>query len=125
MGHLRPTQRQGYNRQSNRGIQGGFLRRQGQQAPAWRAPTVMCLATDREQARIVLGYIRAYFDDIPLLKSMVRAETSNGLALKNGVDIVISTCDYRSVRGRAVALAIFDEAAFWPWTARRRRTRRL
>jgi hypothetical protein len=76
--------------------------------------TVMCLATDREQARIVLGYIRAYFNDIPLLKSMVRAETSNGLALKNGVDIVISTSDYRSVRGRAVALAIFDEAAFWP-----------
>ena len=29
---------------------------------------VMCLATDREQAKIVLNYTRSYFDRVPLLK---------------------------------------------------------
>ena len=46
----------------------------------------------------MLDYIRAYFNDIPLLKSMVRVETSNGLALKNSVDIVITTSDYAASR---------------------------
>jgi hypothetical protein len=75
--------------------------------------SVLCLAVDREQAGIVLGYIKSYFADIPYLKRMVTNETINGLELSNGVDIVVATNDYRSVRGRAVAMAIFDEVAYW------------
>ncbi|MFY9837266.1 MAG: hypothetical protein WAK55_12500 [Xanthobacteraceae bacterium] len=75
--------------------------------------SVLCLAVDREQAGIVLGYIKSYFAEIPYLKRMVTSETINGLELSNGVDIVVATNDYRSVRGRAVALAILDEVAYW------------
>ena len=75
--------------------------------------SVLCLAVDREQAGIVLGYIKSYFAEIPYLKRMVTNETINGLELSNGVDIVVATNDYRSVRGRAVALAILDEVAYW------------
>jgi hypothetical protein len=75
--------------------------------------SVMCLACDREQAGIVLNYVRSYFQDIPFLKRVVTNETATGLELSNGVDIVIATNDYRSVRGRAVAVAILDECAFW------------
>jgi hypothetical protein len=74
--------------------------------------SVLCLAVDREQAGIVLGYIKSYFAEVPYLKQMVTNETINGLELSNGVDIVVATNDYRSVRGRAVALAILDEVAY-------------
>ena len=72
-----------------------------------------CLATDRQQAAIILNYTRSFFADIPLLRDMVRRETANGFQLDNGVDIAVSTNSFRSVRGRPVLAAIFDECAFW------------
>src|SRR5262249_31838691 len=74
---------------------------------------VMCLAVDRDQAKIVLNYIRSYFTDIPYLAALVRGETKDGLELSNGVDIVVATNSYRSIRGRSVLVTIFDEVAFW------------
>jgi hypothetical protein len=73
---------------------------------------VQCLACDREQSRIVLGYTRAFFDN-PMLRKMVTRETADGLELANGVDISITTNNFRSARGRTVLCAIFDEVAFW------------
>ena len=74
---------------------------------------IMCLAVDREQAKIVLNYTRAYFNDIELLRDMVQRETANGFELTNNVDIAISTNSHRTVRGRPIHIAIFDECAFW------------
>lgn len=76
-------------------------------------PLVMCLACDRDQAKIVLNYTRAYFDRIPLFEGMVDRETQTGFELSNGVDIAVATNSFRSVRGRPVLLAILDETAFW------------
>jgi hypothetical protein len=73
----------------------------------------MCLACDRDQARIVLGYTRSYFESIAPFRAMVRREVASGFELSNGVDIAISTNSYRSVRGRTLLLAIMDECAFW------------
>jgi hypothetical protein len=70
----------------------------------------MCLASDRDQARIVT---RAYFDRIDLLRDLVERETANGLELSTGAEIIISTSSFRAVRGRTIALAILDECAFW------------
>jgi hypothetical protein len=75
--------------------------------------SVLCLATDKSQASIVLNYIKAFFSDIGYLRSMVERETVNGLELSNGVEIIVSPNDFRAVRGRAIALAILDELAFW------------
>jgi hypothetical protein len=74
---------------------------------------VMCLATDRDQSKIVLGYTRSYFTDVELLKGMVQRETASGFELTNSVDVAISTNNFRAVRGRPVLCAILDETAFW------------
>jgi hypothetical protein len=74
---------------------------------------VMCLAVDREQAGIVKDYIVAYFETIPALTKLVKSIDKDGVTLNNGVQIVIATNSYRSVRGRSIVCAIFDEVAFW------------
>jgi hypothetical protein len=85
---------------------------EGKLRPGERA-VVLCVACDRDQARIVLGYIKSYFNDVPALKVNVRRVTSDGIELNNGIDVVVGTNNYRSVRGRAVLLAILDEVAFF------------
>jgi hypothetical protein len=46
-------------------------------------------------------------------KTWSRGKTAEGFALNNQVDIAISTSSFRSVRGRPILYAIFDEVAFW------------
>lgn len=74
---------------------------------------VMCLAVDRDQAKIVYNYTRSYFTGIEMLRELVEADTATGFELSNGVDIAIATNSFRSVRGRPVLCAILDEIAFW------------
>jgi hypothetical protein len=80
--------------------------------PGERA-SILCLAVNREQARIVNRYIRGYFNRIPLLTPLVEHETDDGLELTNDVEVIVATNSYRAVRGRTIACAIFDEASFW------------
>src|ERR1700722_3884398 len=74
---------------------------------------VLCLACDRDQAQIILNYIKSYFDTIPALRAMVERETRYGFELNNSVDIQVATNSFRAVRGRPILLAILDEAAFY------------
>jgi hypothetical protein len=80
--------------------------------PGERA-TVMCLACDRQQARIVQRYIAGYFQRIPLLAPLAERETDDGLELTTGVEIIVATNSFRAVRGRTIVCVIFDEVAFW------------
>lgn len=80
--------------------------------PGERA-TILCLAVDRAQAKIVFGYVRAYFERVPLLAPLVARITDDAVELVNGVDIVVGTNTFRGLRGRTVALAVLDEIAFW------------
>jgi hypothetical protein len=73
---------------------------------------VQVLAVDRDQAKVCLGYLKAYFEQ-PLLAQMVAKSTADGLELTNGLAIEITTNDQRRVRGRTVVAAVFDEVAFW------------
>ena len=84
----------------------------GQLRPGER-PVVMCLACDRDQARIVKNYIASYFNDIPMLNAMIERETAQGFELSNRIDVFVSTNSFRAVRGRPILCAIFDEVAFW------------
>src|SRR5665213_1598157 len=74
---------------------------------------VMVIAVDREQAGICHGYIRAYFEQIPALAALVKSIDSESVELRSGVVIEVHTNSYRSVRGRSILCAIFDEVAFW------------
>jgi hypothetical protein len=75
---------------------------------------VQLLAVDRDQAKVCLGYIRAFFEQ-PILKPLVnwKRSTAESIELRSGIAIEIATNDKRRVRGRTVIAAIFDEAAYW------------
>jgi len=74
---------------------------------------IQCVAVDREQAKIVLGYTQSYFDHIPPLREMVTRRTATGFELINDVEVSVVTNSFRSLRGRTVLCSIFDEVAFW------------
>jgi hypothetical protein len=76
-------------------------------------PVVALCAVDKAQGQVVLGYIRSYFQRVPSLAALVDREREDGFALTNSVDVSIMAGDFRSLRGRTVLLAVFDECAFW------------
>jgi hypothetical protein len=80
--------------------------------PGERA-VVMCLAVDRDQARIVFDYIKAYFEEVPTLAKLVKDIGGESIELHNRCAVEVHTNSYRSVRGRSILCAIFDEVAFW------------
>ena len=80
--------------------------------PGERA-SILCLAVDRAQAKIVNRYCRGYFSSVPLLRTLAVRETDDGLELGNGCEIVVATNSFRSIRGRTIAAVVFDEVAFW------------
>jgi hypothetical protein len=75
---------------------------------------VLCIARDKAQAKTVLSYTKALFQNIPALQRMVTRETRTGLELSsNNIAIEVMTNDHRAVRGRTLLLGIFDEIAHW------------
>lgn len=84
----------------------------GKLRPGERA-LCLCLASDKEQAKIVLGLIKAFFTELPVLARMVQRDTNTGFELSNSVDVAVYANDFRSVRGRTILCAVFDEVAYW------------
>ncbi len=88
-------------------------------APAWRRHvrpgeqlTVLVVATTRQQARIVLRYVASMITDAPELKPLIQTVSDEVIELKTGVSIEIASASFRSIRGKTVAAALIDEAAF-------------
>ncbi len=84
----------------------------GKLRPGERA-TVLCLAVDKSQASIVYDYCRAAFEEVPALAKLVVSIGAESIELINHVEIVISTANYRSLRGRSFLAVIADEIGFW------------
>ena len=82
--------------------------------PGERASCV-CLASTVEQAQIVNRYVRSYFEQGPLAR-LVTAQTDDVLQLSTGAEIIIASGNFRSIRGKAVAIAVLDELCFWRGT---------
>ena len=72
--------------------------------------TVMVIAADKKQARVLIQYIFAFFDEIAILGSMVY-RTKESITLVNRIRIEIHTASFRSVRGYTVVAAVLDEIA--------------
>ena len=81
-------------------------------APGERG-TVMVIAADRRQARVVFRYIVGFLDTVPMLTRMVESRTKETINLTNRVTIEVHTANFRAVRGYTVVAAICDEIAFW------------
>lgn len=74
---------------------------------------IALLATDRNQAKVILGYIRALLEDSPALHRMVIRADTEGVSLSNRVDIQVHTSSYRAIRGRTLLAVVLDECAFF------------
>jgi hypothetical protein len=81
-------------------------------APGERG-VVMVLAADREQARLVFGYIEALLEQVPMLAALIAHRTKEEITLRNRITIRVHTASFRSVRGYTVVAALLDEVAFW------------
>jgi hypothetical protein len=81
-------------------------------APGERA-TIMVIAADRRQARVVFRYVTGLLDGVPMLARLVESRTAEAVHLTNRVSIEVHTASFRAVRGYTIAAAICDEIAFW------------
>ncbi|MDR4469109.1 MAG: hypothetical protein MRJ68_12580 [Nitrospira sp.] len=76
--------------------------------------TVMLIATDRRQARVLKRYIIGLLREVPMLEQMIVNETGDAIELSNRIVIEIHTASFRAVRGYTVVAALLDEIAFLP-----------
>ena len=82
-------------------------------APGERG-TVIVIATNTRQARVIFRYVRALLTGVPMLKRMIERETADTFDLTNGVTIEVGTTSFKTVRGYTIVAALCDELAFWP-----------
>lgn len=75
--------------------------------------SILVIASDRKQARVIFHSIKAMFGQIRMLQNFVKRETADVLELNNGVSIEIMTGSIGAVRGYTVIAALCDEQAFW------------
>jgi hypothetical protein len=73
---------------------------------------VAIVANSQRQARIILRWCREYLKRDGLDHLVVR-DTGDELELSNGMVIVAMPCTARSTRGHAIAVVVFDEAAWF------------
>ena len=66
--------------------------------PGERA-TVLVIACDRKQARVIFRYIGGLLTRVPMLARMIERETTESFDLSNAVSIEVATASYRTTRG--------------------------
>ncbi|TET74485.1 MAG: hypothetical protein E3J56_02315 [Candidatus Aminicenantes bacterium] len=71
---------------------------------------VFCIATDKDQAKIVLDYIKGILEMFP---DMIEKDLMWQVELKNRINISVKTCNYRAGRGFSTACIVLDELAFY------------
>jgi phage terminase large subunit-like protein len=81
-------------------------------APGERA-TVMVIATDRRQARVIFRYVSALLNNVPMLAKLIERETADTFDLIGSITIEVQAASYRSTRGYTIVAALCDEIAFW------------
>jgi len=80
--------------------------------PGERA-TLMIVAADRKQARVIMRYVLGLLESVPMLASLIQAKRSESVDLSNMITLEIHTASYRSTRGYSIVACIADEIAFW------------
>jgi phage terminase large subunit-like protein len=81
-------------------------------APGERG-TVMIVAADRRQSRVIYRFANALLRNVPALAAMIERETAESIDLNNQVTVEILTASFRTVRGYTLVAALCDELAFW------------
>ena len=76
--------------------------------------TIMIIARDRRQARVIKRFITGLLHATPMLRRTIEKETADGIRLRNRVAMEIHTASFSSTRGYTIVAALLDEIAFWP-----------
>lgn len=74
---------------------------------------VQVLAADKEQAKVILRYVKGFIKKVPMLARMIERDTNVGLELSNSISIEITAASFKSSRGRSCVAALCDECAWW------------
>jgi hypothetical protein len=82
-------------------------------APGERA-TVLILATNAKQARVIFRYVRALLTHIPMLTKLIERETADSFDLTTAITIEVHPVSMRTTRGYTIACVCADEIAYWP-----------
>lgn len=75
--------------------------------------TIILVAVDRKQARVIFRYIEAFLDGVPMLAKLVKRRTMSEFNLEGNINIEIHTASFRTVRGYTIVAALLDEIAFF------------
>jgi hypothetical protein len=75
--------------------------------------TVMVVAADRKQARVIMRYCLGLLKSVPMLRQQIEGVTRESIRLAHRVVIEIHTASFRSTRGYTIVSALLDELAFW------------
>jgi hypothetical protein len=76
--------------------------------------TVMIIAADRRQARVIMRYCLGLLSAVPMLNQLIEARTAERITLRNRVVVEVHTASFRSTRGYSCVACLCDEIAFWP-----------
>ena len=76
--------------------------------------TIMIIARDRRQGRVIKRFITGLLRETPMLRQVIEGETQETIELRNNVSIEIHTASFRSTRGYTIIAALLDEVAYWP-----------
>jgi phage terminase large subunit-like protein len=76
--------------------------------------TVMVIAADRRQARVIMRYVLGLLRSIPMLKRQVLSANRERIELDNRVTVEIHAASFKSTRGYSIVAALLDELAYWP-----------
>jgi hypothetical protein len=74
---------------------------------------VLTLAPSKLQARTVRDYAEGFFSSSPILQQQVSDVLADEIRLCGNVSIAVHPNSFRTVRGRTLLGAVFDESAFW------------
>ena len=75
--------------------------------------TLMVIAADRRQARVIMRYITGLLESVPMLSGLIQKKRAESIDLSNKIVIEVHTCNFRTVRGYSIVACICDEIAFW------------
>ncbi len=74
---------------------------------------VLILSPTRDQSKVIASYVSGIFASSPILRQQVIEANSEEIRLQGGITIGVHPNSFRTVRGRTLIAAIFDESAFW------------
>ena len=74
---------------------------------------VLLVAPSQRQAKIVLNYVEAAFEQSPIMRQLIANRTQDTLELTNHVTIEVRPASFRALRGPTYLCAILDESAFF------------